>query len=110
MDDRELVFENTPLENLRTILSEADASAQAVIPGKEEIGRPGSLIRAGVNKEDLKKVVERLETEAQQFLSRSDIGRIVAPVTRQSGSQETGQSIFYNQYVVLLDQLINNKI
>jgi hypothetical protein len=102
--DQELHFENTPLENLRTILSEADASMQTP---SAPVSRPDE---ATVSKADLRKAAERLAAEPQQFIAPSLIRQILAGLGPRRIDPASAQNIFENRHVLQLDKVIRSKI
>jgi hypothetical protein len=106
MSDKELVFENTPLENLRSILSEADASAETAAPVKPS-SVPDFPVRATVNKAALKGAIQALQAEPQQFMSQSFINQTLRRFTGLAGGQE---GVFENRHVVRLEKLITGEI
>jgi hypothetical protein len=104
MDDQELHFENTPLENLKSILSEADASMQSA----PSTPSPKS---AGVSKNEIRKAIERLSAEPQQFVSASLVRQMLeALVPGRGDPQQSGKKLFENQHVADLDRIIKSKI
>ena len=104
MDDKELILENTPLENLRNILSEADATAQ--VKPEESLNRSCG----GVNKEEIRKIIDRLSAEPQQLLSPEALQMILNnSIFRQNEQHDVRTSIFQNTHVIELNKLINSK-
>jgi len=101
--DKELSLTNTPLENLRTILSEADASVEAVPTD------PLKPVGSTVSKGHLALLVERLTNEPQQFMSSSAIDKmlnaLIAPPTDYTGARS---AVFENKAVADLERLLRN--
>jgi hypothetical protein len=102
--DKELSLSNTPLENLRTILSEADASAQTA-PNASST-EPAGQSRPGISKEDIRRAIERLRTAPQQFLEPEAVRQLLASFMPE---QAEARNVFENRYVVSLEKWIQNK-
>lgn len=107
--EKELIFENTPLQNLKNILSDADASMtkQLSLKGGQAIQEP-VLLQQGVLKEEIRLVIEKIRSQQDKYLSAAFINKIVC----QLCSPETKEEILdknapINTYINELDRLIS---
>ncbi len=98
----ELVFTNTPLENLRNILSEADASVQSG-PAEKPVGRPAA------SKSEIKALIERLQRNSKRSLSTLAIREAVNSLTTQVNADGPLSAFLKNRYVADLDQRARSK-
>ena len=99
--DRELFFENTPLENLRSILSDADASAKTTA-----VAQPVPSNTLCISKTEIKAVADRLAAEPQQFFTPDAIRQLLMGLMR---AQEPGHDVFGNKHVLELENIVSNK-
>ena len=77
--DKELFFENTPLQNLKNILSDADASMEleAIETPNNKFGQATLFERKGVSKSALQEAINDLVAAQGQYISSAVIGRVV---------------------------------
>lgn len=105
-EDQGLVFENTPLQNLKNILSEVDASAQVNSSGSSSANLDGAL-QEGVSKARVQKIIDDLTELPQQRLSPLEIKQIVCDLRRMREDAD-GQgliNVFDHAAVVRLDDI-----
>lgn len=78
--DKELTFENTPLQNLRNILSSAEASITAQEAALHISGSIKALGQEhlGVAKHDIRKAMQYLQSTHGKYVSAAVIGRIAS--------------------------------
>ena len=103
--DKELSLSNTPLENLRTILSEADASAQT-----EPAELPAAASKPSLSKGELRRIVEQLRAAPQQFLSPEAVAQMVQPLSMIDKSRDVSGRIFENEHVLSLEKWIQKDL
>lgn len=83
--DTDFSFQNTPLQNLKNILLEADSSAEedkTTVPVNTLEG-PGRLRSTGVLKSKLSETIKNLNDGEGQFISRADLGKIICKLCAQ---------------------------
>lgn len=78
--DKELTFENTPLQNLKNILSSTEASIAHQEAAPQASGSIKALgqERPGVVKQDIRKAIEYLDFSQGKYVSVAVIGRIAS--------------------------------
>jgi hypothetical protein len=97
----ELVFTNTPLENLRSILSDADASVEAA-PAQR------TPVRETVSKNDVKAMISRLQEDPRRSLSALAIRQAINALTAQPHADAL-ETLLKNRHVADLEQLTRIK-
>lgn len=105
-EDQGLVFENTPLQNLKNILSEVDASAQVNLSEPSD----GGSSQEGVSKARIEKTLDDLTKLPQQQLSPLAVEQIVDELCgrRESAGPKGPVSVFDHTAVVKLETILKN--
>lgn len=105
MSESDLIFENTPLQNLKNILSEADASAQSDPDPVSGRGQESDKVQEGIAKAALKKIIEDLVQNQKQYLSEVVVGGVTHKLVK---SQDVpAPKILDNPAIARLDSLLN---
>ena len=112
---KELQLTNTPLQNLRNILSEVDATAQAVPQNGREPAENLQPLQSSaqvVSKDAIKKIVERFAVDSNQFLSPILIGQVLDELRPRSSESclRASKKVIENTHVVELDQLLRREL
>ncbi|GEM_PF-6356541 len=76
-ENKDLIFENTPLQNLKNILSEVDASAQVNLSEPSVGTAKGAPKSEGVSKAKIQRAIDDLTGLPGQQVSLLTIGQIV---------------------------------
>lgn len=108
--DQGLVFEYTPLQNLKNILSEVDASAQVNLSEPSCRALQRAPVKEGVAKARIQKAVDDLMGLPRQYLSPLAIEQIVYDLcVKREGAEHKGPvSVFDNAAVVKLGAILKN--
>ena len=108
--DQGLVFENTPLQNLKNILSEVDASAQVNLnePSRGALRR--APVQEGIAKARIQKTIDDLTGLPGQRLSPLAIEQIVYDlcVKREGAGRKGSARVFDNAAVARLEAILKN--
>ena len=86
---KELFFQNTPLQNLKNILSDADASMEARMSNtsdKSFLEQPVSFGRKSISKSALQEALNGLLSTSGQYISSAAASRIVCKLCAEENS------------------------
>ncbi len=107
--DKELVFENTPLQNLRNILFNADASMIM----QANISRPGNFSitpdpeQKGVSKTDIRKAINKVCSVPEKYVSAAFVGRITCELCSPDAKKANTEEYFFNNiYINRISEII----
>ena len=108
--DQGLVFEYTPLQNLKNILSEVDASAQVNLSEPSVGALQKAVDKEGIVKARIQKTVDDLMGLPGQHLSPLAIEQIVYDLcVKREGAEHKGpSSVFDNEAVAKLESILKN--
>lgn len=107
--DKELSFVNTPLQNLRNILLNADASMIM----QANISRPGYFSttsepeRSGVSKTDIRKAIDKVRSVPEKYVSAAFVSRIACELCSQGPNKASSEEIYQNNiYINRINEII----
>jgi predicted transcriptional regulator len=91
--NKKLFFQNTPLQNLKNILSDADAfmvSKMFSSPNNHPMEQPAVYEMTGISKSALQEALSEVIGTSGQYISSSAVSRMV----RKLWEEENGENIF----------------
>lgn len=106
--DKDLSLENTPLQNLKNILSDADASIEQEankIPGAYKSQQSVLLEKKGVSKSALQEIVDKLFSTPGQYISPASIGQIMCTLCVDEKGKPPIEAFNTNIYINIIGRL-----
>lgn len=112
--DRDLSFENTPLQNLKNILSDADATMQLKAigtPKKDAFGQSTLFEKKGVSKSALQEAMNDLFLTQGQYISSAVVGQIVCKLCSEGNykNKRLIEEFTNNTNINKLEYLVKSK-
>lgn len=106
--DKNLSFENTPLQNLKNILSEADASMELEAnksPGPHKSQHSVLFEKKGISKSTLQAVVDNLFSTPGQYVSAASVGEIMCALCFEERGKTSVEMFNTNIYINIIREL-----
>lgn len=104
---KELAFENTPLQNLRNILFNADASMlmQANLSKPVSATKAPDVDQKFVSKADIRKAIDKVYSVPEKHVSVGFVGRIACELCSPDGNKVNHKFFYTNIYINRINDL-----